>query len=313
MPQKTLPKWVISVVGMISPAAPAPDTLAGIGTVQQDVTYCTVDDVDLKMDLYIPDQRTHPTPVAIYVHGGGWKIGDKSLGQGTPDIPELLRRGYLVAAVNYRLAPQYPFPAQIEDVKCAIRALRAHAAMYDLDPNHIGVWGSSAGGHLVSLIGVADASAGWDVGEYLDQSSQVQAVVDLFGPTDLTTALNTIKGQYPIREEAGTKLMERLLRSTFETMDTSSPVLKRASPIAYVSPDAPPFLIIHGEHDHVVLPTQSQALYDHLKAAGVPVTLVWVKNAAHGFERFNASGPISPTRAEITTMIADFFDQHLKA
>lgn len=278
---------------------------------EPDVTYCVMDGVELKMDIYRPPsppaplpsegegsrgEGMTPTPALLYVHGGGWTGGDKRSGAGTLDFAELLARGYLIAAVNYRLAPRYKFPAMIEDVKCAVRFLRANAERYNINPERIGAWGGSAGGHLVALLGTADETAGWDVGQYLEQSSRVQAVVDMFGPTDLTVLF----------EGANPRLMEQV----FGTSDRNSETLKRASPVNWVSADDPPFLILHGERDPLVPPSQSQIFYDKLVETGVPATLVMVKNAGHGFVPMG--GPISPTRDELTKMIADFFDRYLK-
>ncbi len=150
------------------------------------MTYGVADNVSLKMDIYYPQTAAGALPVVMYVHGGGWTGGDKTAGAGANEIPEMIKRGYLVVSVNYRLAPQYKFPAMIEDVKCAVRYLRATASDYGLDPDKIGVWGGSAGGHLVALLGTADASAGFEGSSgYLDQSSRVRAVVDFFGPAEL--------------------------------------------------------------------------------------------------------------------------------
>jgi acetyl esterase/lipase len=263
---------------------------------ERDVTYCTLDGVELKMDIYRPQGSAAPTPALLYVHGGGWTGGDKRSGEGIRDIPELLARGYLVAAVNYRLAPRYKFPAMIEDVKCAVRFLRANAERFSINPEKIGAWGGSAGGHLVALLGTADATAGWDVGQYLEQSSRVQAVVDMYGPTDLTVLF----------EGANPRLMEQV----FGTSDRNSETLQKASPVNWVSSDDPPFLILHGERDPLVPVSQSQIFYEKLQAAGVPATFVIVKNAGHGFAPLG--GPISPSRQELTKMIGDFFDQYLK-
>lgn len=263
---------------------------------EPDVTYCVMANVPLKMDIYRPPGSTTPTPALLYVHGGGWMSGDKRSGEGSRDIAELLARGYFIAAVNYRLAPRYKFPAMIEDVKCAVRFLRANAGRYNINPDRIGAWGGSAGGHLVALLGTADETAGWDVGQYLEQSSRVQAVVDMFGPTDLTVLF---EGANPA-----------LIQQVFGTSDRNSETLKRASPVNWVSSDDSPFLILHGERDPLVPVSQSQIFYEKLQAANVPATLVIVKNAGHGFTPMG--GPISPTRQELTTMMGDFFDQYLK-
>ena len=270
---------------------------AKLGQVERDITYGTADRVDLKMDIYYPEFATGAVPAVIYVHGGAWVQGDKNEGAGITEIPELRSRGYLVAAINYRLAPEYKFPTQIEDVKCAVRFLRANAAAYGIDPNHIGAWGGSAGGHLVALLGTTDATAGFEGnGGYADQSSRVQAVVDMFGPTDLK-ALSLGVGP-------------RFLLLLFGTANRNSNIVKRANPVTWISDDDPPFLILHGENDELVPVSQSEIFYNGLVGAGVPATLVIVENAGHGFAP--AGGVIDPSRAEITKMVADFFDQYLK-
>ena len=281
---------------LLSPAI-APLNPAKLGAVERDVTYGTADGVALKMDIYYPKVANGPVPAVVYVHGGGWTKGDKASGAGQRDIAELIARGYLVPAVNYRLAPQYKFPAQIEDVKCAIRFLRASAATYGLDPGRIGAWGGSAGGHLVALLGLTDVSAGFEgSGGYANQSSRVQAVVDMFGPADLTVGFEGNKSP--------------LIEQVFGTSDHASQIIKQASPVMYVSKDDPPFLILHGEKDNVVPLGQSQALYQRLASAGVPVALIIVKNGGHGL--MPVGGLITPARAEITKIIANFFDRYLK-
>jgi acetyl esterase/lipase len=280
-------------------AAPPPDL--GAGRVARNVTYCTGDGQPLTMDLYFPSQAAAiPMPTVVFVHGGGWEIGEKD----TPDeiAPEMIRRGYVVASINYRLAPQSRWPAQIEDVKCAIRYLRAEAGTYHLDAERIGVWGSSAGGHLAALLGLTDSRAGFDgQGGYPDQSSRVQAVVDLYGPADL-----------PALTKTGSDRMVETMQRVFGA-GGKMPVelLQQASPVAYVSSAAPPFLILQGDKDTMVPASQSEELYRRLRAAGVPATLVLVRNGDHGF--VPAGGPVSPSQAERTRLIADFFDRYLLA
>lgn len=256
-----------------------------LGTVEKDITYCTMNGVALKMDVYYPSENNGRFAVTMYVHGGGWSKGDKTEGAGALEVPALQKAGFLVVSVNYRLAPQYPFPAMIEDVKCAVRSLRAHADEYNLDPNRIGVWGGSAGGHLVSLLGTTDKSAGFDVGEYLEYSSRVQAVVDMFGPADLTV------------DFAGNPVDNPAIFGGFD------PAL--ASAVTYVTPDDPPFLLLHGEKDSLVPIEQSQILLAALQAAGVPAELVLVKNANHSFKP--DGGQISPSRREIAQLVVNFF------
>ncbi len=260
-----------------------------LGTLAEDVTYCVMEGVALKMDIYYPAVNNGLFPVTMYVHGGGWRSGNKGAGTGQADIPFLQRAGFLVVSVNYRLAPEYKFPAMIEDVKCAVRYLRANAGQYNLDPERIGVWGTSAGGHLVAMLGATDESAGFDVGEYLEYSSRVQAVVVMFGPADLT--VGTGDG--------------RRARNIFGDFD-----LALASPVTYVSADDPPFLILHGEEDTTVSIRQAEILLAALTEAGVPAELVPVVNAGHSF--LPVGGPIRPSRMEISQMVVDFFEKQLK-
>ena len=202
---------------------------------------------------------------------------------------ELLGRGYVVAAVDYRLVPDVTWPAFFHDVKAAVRFLRASAGKYHLDPDRIGTWGTSAGGHLAALLGTTDAAAGLEGdGGNPGQSSRVQAVVDLFGPADL-----------PRMRRA-----PEMARVAFG----GAGGLKQASPVEHVSRDDPPFLIIQGDSDRVVPAEQSELLYERLRAVGVAAKLVIVKNGGHGL---NGNG-ITPSRSEMVKMIGDFFDQHLR-
>jgi acetyl esterase/lipase len=273
---------------------PQKDLSSHTSKIAKDITYCTVDGVDLKLDLYFPKSLVGATPIVVYVHGGGWSTGDKSGGAGGTDFTSLLDAGFVVGSVNYRLAPQYEFPAMIEDVKCAIRFLRSNASMYNLNPDKVGAWGGSAGGHLVSLLGTSDKSAGWDVGQYLDQSSRVQVVVDLFGPADLTSSFSSG--------------YQKVAQNVFGTTNFSDPIFKAASPVTYITPDDPPFLILQGDADKTVPLSQSQEFNDKLAAGGVSTKLVIVKGGPHGL---NAVGEL-PSRIELTQMIVDFFTLHLK-
>jgi acetyl esterase/lipase len=261
-----------------------------------DVVYCTADNVALKMDIQYPKQSTGATlPVAVNIHGGSWSAGDKTRSDSAADIPELVGRGYVVVSVNYRLAPKYKFPAQIQDVKCAIRFLRTNAARLDIDPKRIGAWGCSAGGHLAALLGVTDPSNGFDgTTQYLDQSSRVQAVALLSTPTDITL-------YDPVARA------DMLLR-VFGATTGTNPQLVKASPTSYISSDDAPFLIVQGDKDNTVSPLNGKRLYDKLAAVGVPAELVTVKNGQHCLP---SDPSLSPSREEITKKIGDFFDRYL--
>jgi acetyl esterase/lipase len=266
------------------------------GNVEKDITYAVIDSAVLKMDIYYPGSITGLAPAVVFVHGGALVYGNRSYMAGLQYSRELLERGYLVASIDYRLAPRYRWPAQIEDTKCAIRYLRANANKYRLDPNRIGALGPSAGGHLVAMLGITNSSVGFDnSGGYFDQSSRVQAAVDMYGTTELATAGANVTKDF---------------NAWFGTPNPSEETLRKASPITYVTGDSAPFLILHGELDDMVPPSQSRVFYERLRAVGVTATLVMVKNAGHGFRQ--VGGPVSPSEQEITRMVADFFDKHVK-
>lgn len=201
-------------------------------------------------------------------------------------------QGYLVTSLNYQLYPAGKFPNMIEDVKCAVRSLRAHAGEYNLDPNRIAAIGPSAGGHLVSLLGTTDQSAGWDVGQHLDQSSRVQAVIAMAPVTDLTRS-------FP---NADIETMRQVGFGEHNVL--------QASPITHVTADDPPFLLIHGDRDTLVPYEQSQLMYDRLVEANVPAQLVIVKNAGHSL--VVPDGSATPTLNEINQIILDFLAQYLR-
>ena len=267
-----------------------------LGTVVQNLTYCT-NGVPLKMDLYFPTSGAAPWSTVVYVHGGGWVGGDKTTPHAVDDIKALQANGYIVAAVDYRLAPRYPFPDMIVDVKCAVRFLRAHAVEFQLDPEYIGAWGNSAGGHIVSLLGLAHKSAGWDTGQYIEQSSDVQAVVDMFGPADLLHVSGEIQG-------------EKRTYTLFGNVEPNKSMLASASPVTFVSPGDPPFLIIHGEKDSVISPQQSILFYQRLILFNVPAKLILVANAGHGLSP--VGGEIDPSSEQVTQIMITFFDTYLK-
>ena len=258
------------------------------GETLTDVAYCTADRSAQKMDVYFPDSGG-PWPALVYVHGGSWMRGDKS--EAMMFAGNMTSQGYLVVSINYRLYPPARFPAMIEDVKCAVRSLRAHAGEYNLDPDRIGAFGVSAGGHLVSLLGTSDQSDGWDVGEYLGQSSRVKAVIAMAPVTDLSR-------YFPNAD------IEAMKRVGFGEDNVAE-----ASPITHVTSDDPPFLLIHGDRDEVVPYEQSQLMYDRLRQMNVPAQLVIVKNARHSF---TAPEGTSPSLLEINQIILEFLDKYLK-
>ena len=257
---------------------------AGI-TLLRDVEFAVVDGISLRLDLYLP-AGPGPHPVLVWVHGGGWQSGDKSLDSGSVQVRQA-GRGYVVASVNYRLSGQAIFPAQIQDVKAAIRFLRANASRWAADPSRIGVWGGSAGGHLAALAGTSGDVAELEgvVGGNLQASSRVQAVVDWYGPSDLpdmpAQALPCSTDHSAPSAPEG-----RLLGCAIPACPETA---RRASPITYVSADDPPFHIVQGTADCTVPPLQSVTFDAALRASRVVSDLTMIPGAGHGGPEFSDS------------------------
>jgi acetyl esterase/lipase len=286
------------------------------GRAASDVTYCTAyndpNNTALLMDVYTPDGTLNPPPSTrpsvVAVHGGGWHSGDKSgitgSAAGSALLNDLLASNYVVFAIDYRLAPAYVHPAQIEDVKCAIRSVKANASKWGIDPGRVAIWGGSAGGHLAALAATAGPGAGWDVGQYSDQSSSVAAAVDWFGPNDLWTEY-----QEALAKQATDPAVQAALPWIPATFGTSRSALLAASPVSYVNAGDPPVIIEQGTDDLLVFPDQAQEFANALQAAGVPTQLVWVQNAGHGFVAA-AGRPIGPSTDQIATNAVQFLLAH---
>jgi acetyl esterase/lipase len=246
-----------------------------------DLPYATLPGVDptyTSLDLYLPPRDTEsPPPLVVWLHGGGWETGDKYQPHAAMNFGGTLGDAYAVACVNYRLSGVAPFPAQIHDCKAAIRWLRAHAAEYGYDPNHIGVWGLSAGGHLGALLGVSNGVQELEgtVGDYIAWSSAVQAVCDFSGPADLMTLAEQAS---PGSREGIEQYVSHLLGGPLEE---NADMAALGSPIYSVSADDAPFFIVQGDDDELVSVLQSTALHDALVAAGVSSTLCVVAGEGH--------------------------------
>jgi acetyl esterase/lipase len=262
--------------------------------IERDLTYAKLkNDRSLKLDLYVPKDAPEKLPLIVWIHGGGWSKGSKTRAIAAP----LSTKGYVVASVEYRLSGEAHFPAQIEDCKAAIRWLRANAKTYHIDPEKVGAWGASAGGHLVALIGTTGDKSAWDVGDHLDQSSRVQAVCDFFGPADFTKIpAQSAKADGPVSQLLGGSVSEK------------SDAAREASPISHISRDDPPFLICHGTEDRLVPLKQSVSFYEALTQGGVQATLVKVERGGHGFR-----GDTDPSPADVEKQVRAFFDEQLKS
>lgn len=230
-----------------------------------------------KLDLIRSKIRpTGSAPLILFIHGGGWREGDK--GSFPPALEKLTAEGFVCATVNYRLSGEAKFPAAIEDCKSALRFLRSKAAEYGIDTNRVGVWGSSAGGHLAALMGTSGDVADFKKnGVHTGLSDRVQAVVDFFGPSDFLK----MKGQPSSFDHMAANSPEsEFLGGAVESMVETA---KQASPMTYVGADDPPFLIMHGDKDKVVPINQSELFFKTLQDAKVPSHFVVVTNGGHGF------------------------------
>jgi acetyl esterase/lipase len=229
-----------------------------------------------KLDLYLPPAGAR-WPLVVAIHGGAFRMGSK---EGEP-AGAFVARGFAVAAINYRLSQHAVFPAQIEDCKAAVRWLRANAARWGYDPDRIASFGGSAGGHLAAMLGTAGDVGAFEVGAHLEVSSRVQAAVDFFGPTDFLQMdahrLSPGAMVHDTPESPESQLIGGPIRDHPEKV-------ARANPATYVTPDDPPFLIVHGDADLLVPHHQSELLEAALLKAGVRVRLVTIPGGPHGGE-----------------------------
>lgn len=241
---------------------------------QADIEYGVADGVSLKLDASIPE-GPGPFPAVILIHGGGWNAGDKSggpqKGYMAPMHEPLSQAGFAWFEVNYRLAPKFHHPAAAEDIETAIRWVKKHAAEYHLDPQRIALAGESAGGHLVGFVAVR-----------ADASTRVAAVVAFYGNFDLIAETNRRGGLSP----SFTNLIGRQ-----ELDDEMLQLLHDASPINYVKPGLPPFLLVHGTADNSVSYEQSVDMQAKLRDAGVPCDLITIKDGPHGMLPWPALAP----------------------
>ncbi len=266
-------------------------------TFKQDVEYVTAGHERQKLDLYLPKQPAgEKLPVVVFIHGGGWKNGDKAGGRRFV-VPLVAQRKFVGASINYRLSQHALWPAQIHDCKAAIRWLRGNAKEYGIDPERIGVIGTSAGGHLVAMLGTTGEvkELEGDLGNHNDQSSRVAAVVDFFGPTNFLT-MNDFPGR--LNHDSADSPESKLIGGPIQEMKKK---VKTASPLTYVSPEDAAFLIVHGSDDPLVPIDQSIQLDQALDKAKVSSTLIQIKDGQHG--RFR--------NLKVNEIVSDFWSQQL--
>ena len=254
---------------------------------------------DLKMDLIVPKHRTaHPAcPTIVWICGGAYRVVNRSVW--LPEMMRFARAGYVVASIEYRTSNEAIFPAQLIDVKSAVRFLRAHAKEYCVDPGKIFALGESAGGTMASLLGVTGNQKELDQGDHLDQTSAVQGVVDYYGVVDLSDA-----SAEKDRKLAAANQSNDVPYFAFEEflgVGYGKAEADKASAIQYVSEETPPFMILHGTEDAVVSMAQSEKLYNTLQKAGIPCEIAVVEGAAHGDDLFYQD--------EMTDLVLSFLDR----
>jgi acetyl esterase/lipase len=271
----------------------------GAANVVRDQVYAQRDNGALRLDLYLPKQHDTPIPLMVYVHGGGWDAGSRSLDADSA-APEalaaqrLLEHGYAVATVDYRLTGVAQSPAQVIDVADAVRWLQQRAGQWQIDANRVGLWGASAGGHLVSQLG---AVAG-DPAKPGGGLSGIRAVVDWFGPTDMSAEAQVA---HPQMQEYARRVIQQLLGC----MPVDCPAkAEEASPIKNLSGDEPPFLIQQGTADSLVPIDQSLDFAASLRRLGVYVEMHPYEGLDHGFGR-------GPHNAMIVDTVVAFVETHV--
>jgi acetyl esterase/lipase len=256
------------------------------------VEYSDPDNQHLKLDIAMPKTGAGPFPAILCIHGGGFRAGNREGYDGL--CIRLAEKGYVAATITYRLAPKYPFPAAIHDCKAAVRWLRANATKYHIDPERIGVTGSSAGGHLAQFLAVTGEVKEFEGdGGNAGQSSKVACVVNVYGPSDFTKSYG--------KSVDAAEVLPLFLGGNLEQ---ARPLHIRASPLYWVTPNAAPTLCIHGAEDKYVAHEQAVWLVDRLKAANVEAELISLEGAGHGFK-----GKDAETAEKALTA---FFDKHLK-
>jgi acetyl esterase/lipase len=293
---------VVLSISVLGAAVAGCSTSEGTG-VKTTLFYCSPGNAPQPLDVYTPvPAPSTPVPAVVYVHGGGWVLGGDNLSPFIDMIAQgVIASGAIFVSVDYRLAPRSPWPAQLQDVQCAIRFLRHDANRLRIDPRRIGALGDSAGGQLVSMLGLVGPDAGLDAGPFSTESSSVQAVVDLYGPADLTNS-----------DWAGNTLMQTFAHQEFgQALGHPTPVLASASPVDHVGPGDPQFLIIQGSDDTVVPPHQSQELASRLRAKGDTAVLVMVHGGGHALVPAGP-GPINPSLTQLTQRVVQFLSDRLR-
>ena len=245
-------------------------------TSKRNIVYAEVGNRKLLLDVYLPPAGKNPYLI-VWIHGGAWHSGSKE----NPPL-ELLSSGYAIASVDFRVSTEAVFPASIYDIKAAIRFLRGNAKKYGYRSDKIIIWGSSSGGHLAALVGTTnnDSYLEGNEGNYLKESSSIQAIIDFYGPTNFLTILNQ---STPHGINVRAPALAILLGKPVEQVED---LAKKASPVYHVDANDPPLLIVHGEQDIQVPINQSLELMNVYKKNSLPVQFESIPGAGHGGDVF---------------------------
>jgi len=270
---------------------------------ERDISYIPDGDKAQRLDIYLPEKASQkPLPLVVHIHGGGWQGGSKF----PCPVEGMAAKGYAVASIEYRFSQKARFPAQIQDCQAAIRWLRANAKTYNIDPEHVGVIGGSAGGHLSALVATAGGKDAFPkIGGNDEQSDRVQCVVDIYGPTNFATVIEQAEADKNVRNIFKFNTPSDPYSSLIGVaLNEDKAKTDAVSPVTYVSEDNPPTLILHGTHDTLVPYAQSEELAAALKAKSVPVWLQTLPGSGHGGGGFR--------KPEINELMQNFFDKYLK-
>ncbi|MDL2059908.1 alpha/beta hydrolase [Mesosutterella sp. AGMB02718] len=302
---KNMPGKVESTLLTVAVKTPLINQISNV--VYEQVPMRGYPNVAMKMDILQP-KSDKKLPAIVYVTGGGFINANKD--NGIQLRMHLAEAGYVVASIQYRVAPTARFPQPLEDVKAAIRYLKAHAKQFGIDPERVGIVGGSAGGYLSAMAGTTSGTTAFDKGDNLNFSSEVKAAVDLYGLSDLTR----IGDDHSER----VKQAHKSAGSTEALWVNGSPVFggrdggiladkeaaEKANPIAYISKKSAPMLLMHGTKDTVVSPSQTDLLFQALQKKNIPSRRYLVEGAAHGGIYWN--------QKEVLDVITRFFDSYLK-
>jgi acetyl esterase/lipase len=295
MPTRTM-AWSAAILILVPCGLRAADgsvELPDNVTFEKDIAYSSPGGEVLALDMARPKNAKGPLPAIVCIHGGGFRAGNRQHHDRL--CLQLAQRGYVAVTVTYRLAPAHQFPAAVNDVKAAVRWLRANAAKYGIDPERIGATGDSAGGHLALMLGLTGDVKSFDAAEggSVDQSSRVNCVVDVYGPSDFTKSYD--------KSVDAAEVLPLFLGGDLKTARHRHIL---ASPLYWVTPHAAPTLAIHGTKDPYVAHEQARWLIDRLQGADVDAELLTLEGAGHGFKGDDAK------RAQ--EALFAFFDKHLK-